>query len=227
MAARSFRLLGIGRVLAGAAAAASFSASFSASCDAAPPKPKVFNTAVCTLTPYPPTSAGGGGVRGTVRITQARRTGRGNRRPVKVRVQVSGLAPNSTHGLHVHTLGDLTQGCASAGGHFNPMGSPHGGPTDPSALRHFGDLGNVVASDAGEVDVELEDVLISLTGHTHSILGRSMVLHADADDLGRGDFPDSKTTGHSGARIACGVIGIGEDLVVVSPPEGGDDEGTP
>ncbi len=27
------------------------------------------------------------------------------------------------------------------------------------------------------------------------------------DDLGKGNFPDSKTTGHAGARVACGVIG--------------------
>jgi len=37
-------------------------------------------------------------------------------------------------------------------------------------------------------------------------------VHADEDDLGRGGFPDSKTTGHAGARIACGVIGIGEEV---------------
>lgn len=38
------------------------------------------------------------------------------------------------------------------------------------------------------------------------------IVHADEDDLGRGGFPDSKTTGHAGARIACGVIGIGEEV---------------
>lgn len=33
-------------------------------------------------------------------------------------------------------------------------------------------------------------------------------VHADEDDLGKGGFPDSKTTGHAGGRLSCGVIGI-------------------
>ena len=41
----------------------------------------------------------------------------------------------------------------------------------------------------------------------YSVLGRSCVLHADEDDLGRGGHKLSKTTGNAGARIACGVIG--------------------
>lgn len=41
----------------------------------------------------------------------------------------------------------------------------------------------------------------------HDLLGRSFVVHADEDDLGKGGFPDSKVTGHSGARIACALIG--------------------
>lgn len=58
--------------------------------------------------------------------------------------------------------------------------------------------------------MKLEDVVISiLPGETQfSIIGRAVVLHADADDLGRGGFADSKTTGHAGPRIACGVIGL-------------------
>jgi Cu-Zn family superoxide dismutase len=34
-----------------------------------------------------------------------------------------------------------------------------------------------------------------------------VIVHADEDDLGRGEAEDSKTTGHSGKRIACAIIG--------------------
>jgi len=39
-------------------------------------------------------------------------------------------------------------------------------------------------------------------------LGRALVLHEREDDLGLTDSELSKTTGDSGNRIACGVIGI-------------------
>jgi hypothetical protein len=38
-------------------------------------------------------------------------------------------------------------------------------------------------------------------------LGRALIIHEDEDDLGLGDFPDSKTTGHSGKRIGCALFG--------------------
>ena len=72
--------------------------------------------------------------------------------------------------------------------------------------------GNVRANAEGVIDVELSDAQISLEpGAERSIIGRALVLHADEDDLGRGGFPDSLTTGHAGARIACGVVGIDTD----------------
>jgi Cu/Zn superoxide dismutase len=37
--------------------------------------------------------------------------------------------------------------------------------------------------------------------------GRALIVHADEDDLGRGPFEDSSTTGHSGARIGCAIFG--------------------
>ena len=37
-------------------------------------------------------------------------------------------------------------------------------------------------------------------------------MHADADDLGKGGHELSLTTGNSGARVGCGVIGIGGPL---------------
>jgi hypothetical protein len=38
-------------------------------------------------------------------------------------------------------------------------------------------------------------------------LGRALIIHEEEDDLGLGDFPDSKTTGHSGKRIGCAIFG--------------------
>ena len=52
-----------------------------------------------------------------------------------------------------------------------------------------------------------QDSFISLTGE-NSILGRSLVVHADPDDLGKGGHELSKSTGNAGARQACGIIGI-------------------
>jgi Cu-Zn family superoxide dismutase len=43
--------------------------------------------------------------------------------------------------------------------------------------------------------------------------GRSLIVHADEDDLGLGEHDDSKTTGHSGARIACAVFGRASTVI--------------
>ena len=148
--------------------------------------------AVCVL-------KGDAGVGGTVHFEQE---GSG---PVKLTGELTGLA-DGQHGFHVHQFGDNTNGCTSAGPHFNPDGCEHGAPTDCKGERHAGDLGNVEAS-GGTAKVDITDSMISLAGE-HSIIGRTMVIHADKDDLGKGGHELSKATGNAGARAACGVIGL-------------------
>lgn len=42
----------------------------------------------------------------------------------------------------------------------------------------------------------------------HSVIGRSVIVHENVDDLGKGGHELSLSTGNAGGRIACGVIGI-------------------
>ncbi|KAK6317626.1 hypothetical protein J4Q44_G00130260 [Coregonus suidteri] len=67
--------------------------------------------AVCVL-------KGTGEVTGTVFFEQE-----GDKAPVKLTGEISGLAPGE-HGFHVHAFGDNTNGCVSAGPHFNPQEDP-------------------------------------------------------------------------------------------------------
>ena len=118
---------------------------------------------------------------------------------VQVRAEITGLTPGS-HGFHVHEFGDCSAADASsAGAHFNPTHKPHAGPDSPE--RHVGDMGNIQADASGKAKLEYVDHQISLTNDERSVIGRSVVVHAKADDL------KSQPAGDSGARVACGVIG--------------------
>jgi len=118
---------------------------------------------------------------------------------------ISGQDPNALRGFHVHQFGDNTNGCTSAGPHFNPFGKSHGAPRDTE--RHVGDLGNIETDAQGNSAGSAEDHQVKLIG-PESVLGRTVVVHAGTDDLGRGDNEESKKTGNAGPRPACGVIGI-------------------
>nr|AOL57113.1 SOD [Chrysodeixis includens nucleopolyhedrovirus]AOL57254.1 SOD [Chrysodeixis includens nucleopolyhedrovirus]QGW49242.1 SOD [Chrysodeixis includens nucleopolyhedrovirus]QGW49382.1 SOD [Chrysodeixis includens nucleopolyhedrovirus]QGW49522.1 SOD [Chrysodeixis includens nucleopolyhedrovirus] len=114
--------------------------------------------------------------------------------------------PKGLHGFHVHEFGDTSNGCTSAGEHFNPTGMAHGAPS--SAVRHVGDLGNIDAKNHNCLtSIDKIDSVMSLYG-PYSIIGRSLVVHTHRDDLGLTDHPLSKTTGNSGGRLGCGIIGI-------------------
>lgn len=119
---------------------------------------------------------------------------------VRVQANLTGLTPG-THGFHVHEFGDCSAAdLASAGAHFNPTNKPHAGPD--TAERHVGDMGNIEADAAGAAKLDYVDHDISLTNDQRSVIGRSVLVHAKADDL------KSQPAGDSGARIACGVVGI-------------------
>jgi superoxide dismutase, Cu-Zn family len=116
---------------------------------------------------------------------------------VRVIAKVTGLSPG-VHGFHVHEVGDCSApDGTSAGGHFNPEGMEHGAPD--ATMRHAGDLGNLEANEAGVAELDRVDGQLALDG-THSVVGRSVIVHADPDDL------VSQPTGAAGARVACGVI---------------------
>ena len=118
---------------------------------------------------------------------------------VQVQAEITGLSPGK-HGFHVHEFGDCSAAdLASAGAHFNPTNKPHAGPD--TAERHVGDMGNLEADASGAAKLDYVDHEISLTDDQRSVIGRSVIVHAKADDL------KSQPAGDSGARIGCGVIG--------------------
>jgi len=114
--------------------------------------------------------------------------------------------PSGLHGFHIHRAGDLRgEGCKLACDHWH-KGKPttHGGPPTHKGPRHTGDLGNIELAE-GKAMVSYVYFLKHVT--LEELYGRSVIVHEDEDDYGRGHHEDSKTTGHSGARIACEVIG--------------------
>jgi len=117
---------------------------------------------------------------------------------VRVMVDLKGLPPNSTHGFHIHEKGDLSApDLTTAGAHFNPGGGKHGGLKSDD--RHAGDLGNIQSDAQGNAKMEITAHGVSIDGE-NSIVGRSVLVHAQADDL------KTDPSGESGARIAGGVI---------------------
>ena len=127
---------------------------------------------------------------------------------VLIEIHIEGLK-KGLHGFHVHRYGDMSDECQSMCEHFNPFRKNHGGPQ--SKNRHVGDLGNIEADSNGIVKCSFIDSIIQLRGK-HSIIGRGLIIHEDKDDLGLGGHELSLSTGNSGKRIACAVIGYAKPL---------------
>jgi Cu-Zn family superoxide dismutase len=129
----------------------------------------------------------GNDVRGTVTFTQKGES-------VHVATALTGLAPGSEHGIHVHEKGDCSApDGTSAGGHYNPKGSAHG---SQSGAHHEGDMPNVQAGAYGGADAGFDIAGVKVA----DLVGKSVIVHRDADDY------KSQPAGNSGPRVACGVI---------------------
>jgi Cu-Zn family superoxide dismutase len=116
---------------------------------------------------------------------------------VRVVGKLTGLAPGA-HGVHIHETGNCTApDASSAGDHFNPAGSMHG--DREAAVRHVGDLGNVVANADGIAEFDFEDRQLAFTG-MNSIVGKAFIVHMAGDDV------FTQPSGSSGNRVGCGVI---------------------
>lgn len=114
-----------------------------------------------------------------------------------VTIDISGLKPNAEHGFHVHEKGDCSAPDAmSAGGHFNPLGKPHGGS---SGDHHAGDIQNIKSDASGRARGSFEVNGLTIGGAT-DVVGKAVVVHRDPDDY------KSQPAGNSGPRIACGLI---------------------
>lgn len=97
-------------------------------------------------------------------------------------VDLAGVMPPGTHALHIHEFGDCSSDDGnSAGMHWNPRGTM------------LGELGTVEVAEDGTGVFMKSDAWSIGTGRFDDVVGRSIVIHADAD---------------GGTRIACGVIAL-------------------
>ena len=157
----------------------------------------------------------GTGPKGKVKLTQLT-----PEHAVRVQVEAVGFPRNKEHGFHIHESGDISRGCESMGGHFNPENKMHGG-REELWFRHAGDLGNLMSDGNGRVRQTLEIRGISLYASQtkHNVVNRGIVIHEQRDDHGLGGWncntrghvceasrKDSNETGNSGKRILCGTI---------------------
>lgn len=124
---------------------------------------------------------------------------------VKVKASFTEL-PEGKHGFHIHKAGDLRgEGCQGLCEHYDIGKNTHGDAPKGDASkaeRHTGDLGNIELKN-GKFDKEYYIKGVSVK----DLWGRSIIVHQDEDDLGKGSFEDSKVTGHSGSRIGCAIFG--------------------
>lgn len=108
--------------------------------------------------------------------------------------------PAGQHGFHIHEFGSCEETGKAAGGHFNPLGMPHGQVLkDGLQHAHVGDMGNITAEANGNAAIDVTIPNVTLTSGKYNVAGRAIILHEKADDFGQ-------PVGNAGGRIGCGPI---------------------
>jgi Cu-Zn family superoxide dismutase len=128
---------------------------------------------------------------------------------------ISGLNASTSHGVHVHTFGDVRDIIAAenTGSHLAYLGMLHA--LVNNASRHTGDLGNIVADANGVACFNIlvpnnvaSDTSLTLLARAGSAIGRAIIIHALQDD---GVTQSGlRGPGQSGARLGQGVIGYAD-----------------
>lgn len=142
------------------------------------------------------TQALNSGVIGTINFSQ-----KSSIDNVKINGEIENLL--AMHAFHIHEFPLEGNNCTSAGFHFNPNNSTHGGPGKEFKMKHLGDMGNI-KSKGRKTSFSMENEDISLFGG-NSILNKTCIIHEGEDDLGLGEL-NSLIDGNSGNRISCGTI---------------------
>lgn len=95
------------------------------------------------------------------------------------------------HGYHIHTgsrcIGNEQDEFADTGGHYNPKNYPH--------PYHAGDMPPLLSNNGYAYSSFLTSRF-----DVADIIGRTVIIHADADDF------TTQPSGNSGKKIACGEI---------------------
>lgn len=122
---------------------------------------------------------------------------------ITVLIEIYDVSPG-LHAVHIHEFGDCSAPDGkSAGGHWNPTDSAHG--KWGSEEFHLGDIGNITVGEDGMGSISLTTNLWEIgTGSDVDVVGKSIIVHAGADDF------VSQPSGDAGARIGCGVIELVE-----------------
>lgn len=172
------------------ALAASAAALALAACTGGPPRAGASAQAPSATAQLEPTQ--GNQARGRIAFTQL-----GDK--LRVHGEVTGLAPNSEHGFHVHEKGDCSSSDgSSAGGHFNPHGRKHGMAMGEE--HHTGDLPSLNADARGVARIDVQITGVRVGSGMDDIVGRGLIVHRDRDDF------TTQPTGNAGPRLACAVV---------------------